>query len=1052
MGCIEKMEPLDFQELIQKREDWVRSSKENKFNFDSILAGLYNDPSHFIFEILQNAEDAGAKTIIFKLDENQLEISHDAIKKFNADDIAAITGIGISTKKEDINAIGKFGVGFKSVFAITRTPMIHSGEYHFEINDFVVPSPIKADDLPQTTKFILPFNHKSRSREQVFALVQDKLENLGLQSLLFLRSIDEIKWQSPNKSGHYLKSSKVVDNISVIKRVTVISETDNKETLQDYLVIEKIFELANKSLKVEVAFQIGKDDDTDNEITVPVNNTKLTVYFPTEKDTYLKFLIQGPYKTTPNRENIPLDDEQNQLITEQIGELVSESISVLKKIGYLDLNLLNILPIEEEFVENNPIYSTIYEKVKSKLSSGEELLPTYDGKFTTSEDTLLARGQDLVKIFAKADIQYLFGKNNWLDTNITSDQTKKLRDYLVNIIGIKEVDFEGFARNLTAEFFATKDDEWMANFYSHLKGQSSLWINKWSVLRNKPFIRLEDNSHVTPFNEKQDIQVYLPSKTESKYPTVKKTLTENQEVLGFLKNLGLSEPDLFAEIREFILPKYESDKPDIEDREYFEDFYKLLLALTESQNSQQKQELLTTLKELPIVKTINPTTNQNDFVRPNTVYANNPELRLYFEGYESAYFVSEELHSRFGEKKLEDLLRELGVSHQPKRIGFYPDLTSNSELRSELQRQSGNFVSEKDVIDYSLDGLGLFFEQPMTFDRSRILWDFLIQVVESKTYGDVKAFFQGEYKWFYYKNRTYKFTALFTKLLQQEFWLFDRQGNLRQPSEITISDLSDEYSTDFSNLDVLKEVLGFKSDVFEQLPEDEKNILEITKGRSPDEVKKALTLLDEQNSQEDIEIWEPEIEPDKANGDIENLNPETLPPLDLENQIARPTTTDSPKSETSKTTKSARAMRDIGRWGEEYLFNALKARLGNDATVTETDFGCRLSNQQVEIEVYWLNIRGDSGKGYDFSLKQAEKEIEYIEVKTTIEDDEELIIISGTQWEFARQLFNRSEGDKYVIYRVFNAGKSNARIVMIKNPVKLWYEGKLYAHPVNLML
>lgn len=35
-----------FAKLIDKRKEWVWLSKENKFDFDSIPAGLYNDPSH----------------------------------------------------------------------------------------------------------------------------------------------------------------------------------------------------------------------------------------------------------------------------------------------------------------------------------------------------------------------------------------------------------------------------------------------------------------------------------------------------------------------------------------------------------------------------------------------------------------------------------------------------------------------------------------------------------------------------------------------------------------------------------------------------------------------------------------------------------------------------------------------------------------------------------------------------------------------------------------------------------------------------------------------
>jgi len=121
-----------FDKLRAKREQWIRSSKENNFDFDSILAGAYSDPSHFIYEILQNAEDARATKISFNLFNDHLEIKHNG-KDFNFDDVEGITGIGMSTKKGEINSIGKFGVGFKSVFAITLTPEIHSGHFHFKI-------------------------------------------------------------------------------------------------------------------------------------------------------------------------------------------------------------------------------------------------------------------------------------------------------------------------------------------------------------------------------------------------------------------------------------------------------------------------------------------------------------------------------------------------------------------------------------------------------------------------------------------------------------------------------------------------------------------------------------------------------------------------------------------------------------------------------------------------------------------------------------------------------------------------------------------------------
>ena len=80
------MQSGDIKDLISKRKSFVQTSKENNFNFDSILAGLYNDPSHFIYEILQNAEDAGATEIIFKASRKNLEIIHNG-KDFDFEDV-----------------------------------------------------------------------------------------------------------------------------------------------------------------------------------------------------------------------------------------------------------------------------------------------------------------------------------------------------------------------------------------------------------------------------------------------------------------------------------------------------------------------------------------------------------------------------------------------------------------------------------------------------------------------------------------------------------------------------------------------------------------------------------------------------------------------------------------------------------------------------------------------------------------------------------------------------------------------------------------------------
>lgn len=89
-----------------------------------------------------------------------------------------------------------------------------------------------------------------------------------------------------------------------------------------------------------------------------------------------------------------------------------------------------------------------------------------------------------------------------------------------------------------------------------------------------------------------------------------------------------------------------------------------------------------------------------------------------------------------------------------------------------------------------------------------------------------------------------------------------------------------------------------------------------------------------------------------------------------------------------------------------------------------------------------MNEEKNVGLGYDFVLMRGEKELRYIEVKGRASNTTE-IEISKTQWEFAKFLFDKGEGDKYSIFIVHNAGKSNAKLIPINNPVKIWLEGSL---------
>lgn len=1050
----------EFESLIKKRKDWVKSSKENQFDFDSILAGLYSDPSHFIYEILQNAEDAknekikGAKKVRFELFEDRLDIYHNGAN-FDYKDIEGVTGIGISKKKDDLTSIGKFGVGFKSVFAVTETPYIFSGEYRIKIKDFVVPSAVSNNEQVNETLIRLPFNHKSRSPKEVFTLISKKLENMGLKTLLFLKNIEEITWQTPSSSGQYSKSSESFQVMPNARKVVLRSSTVTEE----YIIIEKPIEIEGKNLKVEVAYKLGKDK-SGKKIIIPEPDSKLVVFFQTGRVTYLNFVIQGPFKTTPDRVDIPLEDEQNKKILEEIGNLVAESLSIIKDLGYLDTNFLSILPLSSNLAEREKIYSVIYEKLKEKFLS-EKLLPTSDGTYIKAGDALLARGKELTEFLNNNDIQNLFSKQNWLDTNITYDKTRELRDYLINELGVIEVDFESFARKITVEFLQTKSDEWMIDFYRRLLDQQSLWSEREypkGILRAKPIIRLENNEHMAPFDSDGKVQVYLPAETKSKYKTVKCSLTENEESLKFLKELGLTKPDLLAEVKEFILPKYQKENP-IKDESYFEDVEKLL-TVYENIPANKKREFMEELSRAYFIDSVHNGTGENHLRKPLEAYFNDNDLKDYFAGYADVYFTSNELYEMFGEKKLKPFLMDLKVEDKPRRIEIDANLTW--EEKSKLRGNNGCTydIHQK---DYEYEGLENFLNNGLTIEKSLLLWRLLLQNIENLNSWQANKFFEGEYKWFYYSEHKRSFKARFLKTLKRLKWLFDKNNKLRNPSDITFSELSDDYIKKASpNIDILIKVLEFKPEIIDLLPEYDRRILEIARAGNitPDELEKILSERKEKPLEPEKEQWAPECEPDTPAVRIQEVEPDKIITADLSGQIenieaggdGKSTNNEikKPEEEVEKTPIDKKA---IGKWGEKYVYNALREKYQGQGDIIETDFGFKVIDADgEEFEIIWLNKHQDKGKGYDFVIRKKETETEYIEVKTKIGGSDELIEVTGTQWEFARKLFDQNEGERYSFYVVSNAGEKNAEIRILRNPIKLWKEGKLYAHPVNFKL
>ena len=85
----------------QIHEEHIRESDAIIHRAVETLVALYSDRTHFIFELLQNAEDAGAKCVLFHLLPDRLEFLHDG-EAFTGKDVRGICDVAKGTKAESI--------------------------------------------------------------------------------------------------------------------------------------------------------------------------------------------------------------------------------------------------------------------------------------------------------------------------------------------------------------------------------------------------------------------------------------------------------------------------------------------------------------------------------------------------------------------------------------------------------------------------------------------------------------------------------------------------------------------------------------------------------------------------------------------------------------------------------------------------------------------------------------------------------------------------------------------------------------------------------------
>ena len=759
-----------------------------------LLADRYDDRTHFIFELLQNAEDAlgrrgawnGHRKVTFTLEPGKLTLSHFG-RPFDEADVRGVCGIAESTK--DKFSIGRFGIGFKSVYTFTDRPEIHSGDEDFVVQNYVQPTsacPVKRH--PDETLIVLPLKEQDRTAQDE---ITAGFKRLGPRALLFLQHINEINWNvSGGVSGIYLRSDPEPLGENVHQVTVIGQETGQKDVDENWLVFHRdVYSSENEKVgRVEISFSLqGVKGLPGRWIVVPVATSHLVVFFPTAVETNLGFLVQGPYRTTPSRDNIPRDNLWNQYLVKETSELLVEAMRWLRDRSMLDTSALRCLPLDRDKFSEGSMFAPFFRAVHKALTE-EPLLPRFGGGYVAAGEAKLARTQEIRELFNPEQVAQLYDGevSSWLVADITQDRAPDIRQYVMRELGVVEVTPATLVPRLTRKLLEAQSDDWILGLYVFLSGQEAAVRRHLDAV---PLFRLKDGTHVVARDGGRP-KAFLPSAIETGFPTMRPAVCANNDVRTFLISLGITEPDLVDDVIWNVLPKYRQDEVDIDDDRYAQDIERICAAF-ETDSKAQRDKLVTHLRDASFVMVIDAGSGEEYLDKPKNVYLPTDRLKQLFSGVSGVMIVDDSYDCLRGEA-IRELLEACGAVRYPRPVEV-PNALSYDERR-ELRRQAGHEQTSginDHVDDWELQGFDKLIDLLSTLgpeeraERARLIWESLGDLEERRGRG----IFDGIYKWSHHGHYRKDFPAAFVRRLNSVAWVPDKDGELRQPGLVIFDTL-----------------------------------------------------------------------------------------------------------------------------------------------------------------------------------------------------------------------------------------------------------------------
>lgn len=841
----------------------------------------YSDQAHFIYELLQNADDARATSARFVLYKDKLVFIHNGTRRFTVTDpasetqdlengklgdINAITAVG-GSNKTDKATIGKFGVGFKAVFQYTATPHIYDPDIFFKIQRFIVPLRVE-EDYPGRRKgetvFVFPFDHDKRSPEEAYADISEKLRSLDYP-LLFLSNLEDIEFEVSGILGLYGK--------------TIEEKLNFKDTTAEFIRLTKNDGHNRDDLYDSTLWLFTRNDGNDHIYSVgyfidgegnlnPQSHSAFC-FFPTKESTGLNFIIHAPFLLTDSREGIRAGVQHNIDMVDLLSKLAADSLTYLRDIGLskkkplIDDDIFDIVPYDEDSftevgskksISFKPFYTAMHEAFET-----EAIIPSTDG-YVACEDAYWAFVPPIAQLFSNEQLSALSGNGNakWVFVSFgrqnTERKNEELTEYIESITktyleesdilnGWQEEDENGDVINcgMTSQFIETQSIEWLHRFYKWISEAGS----RIALIQAKPIFLNQEGKATAAFDERKHPNLFLPVEGGSDYPTVNESLIINEETLEFIKKLGIGEPSLRDEINKKILPKY-MDGVSLNTRT---DFKKFFHYYQEECPPGEAKDFIDSLKGTAFVLYRSKSDETQYRGKAGELYYPFDPLLQWFESKPDTRFISFDDYLEIaGADKKEELLEffsVLGVKDIP-RVH-----TRQLTYQEAMQIQSSWPYSSRGMswTEKYIDGCKEIIESVVENHDSSLsilVWNELLKFIEvgyfkDKYYHSQDSVLFGRYDYFYYSSSYTKFESNEAKRLRTSSWLMNADGKFVSAKELTRQSIGSGYDTSSDEAAELFHLLGIEDDVVEATVDDvDINSLGEQLGLSENEQREAL--------------------------------------------------------------------------------------------------------------------------------------------------------------------------------------------------------------------